>query len=358
MILALNVPLNSVSFGQTSTALLREMKKRSLDPSIFPIGGQVDLSTQEPDHEFDKWVQKNCQNAPACPSRDIPTFKLWHLNGSLESFSEKQTLLSFYELDQPTPAETNVARNHNTIFTSEYTCEAFMNAGVQTHYVPLFFDNFNFKNTNKKYFDDGRIVFNLVGKVEKRKRHEKTIRAWIKRFGGDKRYFLQCAVYNPFFKDQDNNAIINNICEGKKVFNVGFLGFMGKNAIYNDFLNSGDIILGMSGGEGWGLPEFHSVGLGKHAVVMDAHSYKGWANKDNSCLVNPSGKIEAYDGVFFNKGQPYNQGNIFDYNEDEFIAACEEAIKKVESNRVNEEGLKIQKEFTVDKTLDKILELV
>ena len=218
--------------------------------------------------------------------------------------------------------------------------------------------HFNFKNTNKKYFDDGRIVFNLVGKVEKRKRHEKTIRAWIKRFGGDKRYFLQCAVYNPFFKDQDNNAIINNICEGKKVFNVGFLGFMGKNAIYNDFLNSGDIILGMSGGEGWGLPEFHSVGLGKHAVVMDAHSYKGWANKDNSCLVNPSGKIEAYDGVFFNKGQPYNQGNIFDYNEDEFIAACEEAIKKVESNRVNEEGLKIQKEFTVDKTLDKILELV
>ena len=187
MNLALNVPLNSVSFGQTSTALLREMKKRSLDPSIFPIGGQVDLSTQEPDHEFDKWVQKNCQKAPACHSRDIPTFKLWHLNGSLESFSEKQTLLSFYELDQPTPAETNVARNHNTIFTSEYTCEAFMNAGVQTHYVPLFFDNFNFKNTNKKYFDDGRIVFNLVGKVEKRKRHEKTIRAWIKRFGGDKR---------------------------------------------------------------------------------------------------------------------------------------------------------------------------
>ena len=157
MNLALNVPLNSVSFGQTSTALLREMKKRSLDPSIFPIGGQVDLSTQEPDHEFDKWVQKNCQKAPACHSRDIPTFKLSHLNGSLESFSEKQTLLSFYELDQPTPAETNVARNHNTIFTSEYTCEAFMNAGVQTHYVPLFFDNFNFKSFFGTFYIFGKI---------------------------------------------------------------------------------------------------------------------------------------------------------------------------------------------------------
>jgi hypothetical protein len=355
---AVNVPINSVSFGQTSTALLREMKGRSLDPSIFPIGGQVDLSTQTPDKDFDEWVQKNCQKAAACHSRNLPSFKLWHLNGSLESFSDKQILLSFYELDEPTAAETNIARNNTTLFTSQYTVDAFRNNGAETHYVPLFFDKFNFRNTNKQYFDDGRITFNIVGKVEKRKRHEKTIRAWIKRFGGDKKYFLQCAIYNPFFKDADNNAIINNICEGKKIFNVGFLGFMGKNAIYNDFLNSGDIILGLSGGEGWGLPEFHSVGLGKHAVIMDAHSYKGWANEKNSTLVNPSGKIEAYDGMFFHKGHPFNQGNIFDYNEDEFIAACEEAIKKVEENRVNEEGLKIQEEFTVDKTLDRILEFV
>lgn len=133
---------------------------------------------------------------------------------------------------------------------------------------------------------------------------------------------------------------------------------MAKNAIYNDFLNSADIILGMSGGEGWGLPEFHSVGLGKHAVVMNAHAYKGWANENNCTLVNPSGKIEAYDGVFFHKGQPFNQGNIYDYDEDEFIHACEQAIEKVEENRVNEEGQKVQEEFTVEKTLDSLLKLV
>jgi len=358
MSFAVNVPINSVSFGQTSTALLREMKERSLDPSIFPIGGQVDLSTQEPNQEFDQWVQKNCQKAPASHNRNVPVFKLWHLNGSLESFSDKQTLLSFYELDEPTAAETNIARNHTVLFSSEYTCEVFRNRGAETHYVPMFFDKNNFKNTNKKYFDDERVTFNIVGKVEKRKRHEKTIRAWIKRFGNDKKYFLQCAVYNPFFKDEDNNAIISNICEGQKYFNVSFLGFMGKNAIYNDFLNSADIVLGMSGGEGWGLPEFHSVGLGKHAVIMNAHSYKGWANENNSTLVNPGPKMEAYDGVFFHKGQAFNQGNIFDYDEDEFIAACEEAVKKVENNRVNEEGLKIQEEFTVAKTLDRILEFV
>ena len=71
--------------------------------------------------------------------------------------------------------------------------------------------------------------------------------------------------------------------------------FMPKNAVYNDYLNSGDIVIGMSGGEGWGLPEFHSVGLGKHAVMLNATAYKEWATSENSVLLEPSGKIEVYD---------------------------------------------------------------
>ena len=59
--------------------------------------------------------------------------------------------------------------------------------------------------------------------------------------------------------------------------------------------------------------------------------------------------------MFFRKGEMYNQGTIFDFSEDDFISACDEAIKKVESNRVNEEGLKIQQDFHVSKTTDALL---
>jgi hypothetical protein len=104
---------------------------------------------------------------------------------------------------------------------------------------------------------------------------------------------------------------------------------MQKNNMYNDFLNSGNIILGMSGGEGWGLPEFQSVAIGKHAVILNAHAYKEWANENNSTLVEPNGKIEAYDGMFFHKDQPFNQGNIFDFDQNDFISACEKSIEKV-----------------------------
>ena len=85
-------------------------------------------------------------------------------------------------------------------------------------------------------------------------------------------------------------------------------------------------------------------------------AYKEWANEKNSVLVNPSGKIPVYDGMFFQEGAPYNQGNIYDFNEDEFIDACEQAIKRVKESRVNKEGLLLQENFTYEKTTDAILE--
>ena len=47
-----------------------------------------------------------------------------------------------------------------------------------------------------------------------------------------------------------------------------------------------------------------------------------------------------------------------DHYEDAFIDSCEKAIKRVESNRVNEEGLKLQKEFTYERTTNDILDLL
>ena len=103
-----------------------------------------------------------------------------------------------------------------------------------------------------------------------------------------------------------------------------------------------------------GLPEFHSLGIGKHAVILNAHSYKEWANDKNSVLVEPSGKEDVYDNIFFHKGQDWNQGQIFSWEEDEFIHACETAITRVEESRVNKEGLNIPKDFSLDKTIDVI----
>lgn len=359
MSLCLNLPINSVSFGQISTLLLRETFKDKKNPVIFPIGNQVDTSTQSDlDKDFISWLTESINKSYTTHKRSDPIFKVWHLNGSLESLSEKQILFSFYELDTPTKVELNIINNNTKVlFSSEYTCETFKANGCKNiKYIPLAFDKYNFSVKNKKYFHDDRIVFNVVGKLEKRKNHKKIIKTWVKKFGNNKKFHLQCSIFNPFMKPEDQSVLVQSeILENKSYFNVSFLNYMSHNQNYNDYLNSAHIVLGLSGGEGWGLPEFHSVALGKYGVIMNAHGYKSWANDSNSILVEPFGKQEAVDNLFFHRNTPFNQGNIFDFNEDEFIAACEKAISKVESNPTNTNGLKLQEQFSSEKFYNNIL---
>lgn len=357
----LNVPVNSVSFGQVSSLILREFfLEKNLNYIINPIGNGIDLSSQDIDQSFFDYIKSKTDDYLYKIKREFPCFKLWHLNGSIESTSNKRFLLSFYELDNPTKEEVNIVKNHDKVFfSSSHAVTVFKSFGCSNvEYLPLAFDKYNFKRLDKSYFNDGRIVFNLVGKLEKRKHHKKIIQTWLKKYGNQRGYHLQCAIYNGFLKEEDNKTLFNSILEGKNYFNISFIGHMQKNSMYNDFLNSGDIIIGMSGGEGWGLPEFQSIGIGKHGVILNAHSYKEWANELNSTLVEPNGKIEAYDNMFFHKGQPFNQGNIFDFDPDDFISACEKTIEKVRANKLNSEGLKLQDKFSSDKLKNNILNIL
>jgi hypothetical protein len=356
---ALHLPLNGVSFGQVSTALLREFHQRGVQPCLFTIG-QSDLNSQDTSPDFNKWIESGIKKAFEYYDRNTPIFKLWHLNhDSLTSYAKDQTLFTFYELDNPTSIEVNIAKNQkNLAVSSHYTKEVLESYGVDNcKYIPLGFDKDNF-NVKKEDYLKGKIVFNLTGKLEKRKHHQEVIQAWLKKYGNDKDYVLQCAIANPFIKEGDFKARISQIMEGKSYFNVNFLGLMQKNSLYNDFLNSGNIVLGMSGAEGWGLPEFQSVALGKHSVILNASAYKEWATEENSVLVEPNGKEDSADGVFFKKGSPYNQGNIFTFDEDAFIDGCEKAIERYKASPENTSGLKLQEDFTYSKTVDAIMEVM
>lgn len=355
---SLYLPINGVSFGSASIAILRDIHKRGENPNIFLIGGK-DLSAQKDDNEFSLWLDSCIGKANREHKKEIPTIKLWHLFDSLNQPSNKQYLITFYEVDSPTPEEVNfVKNNEKVIFTSEYSANIFKEYGCNNvEVIPLGFDSYNFHKKDKKYLED-RITFNLLGKFEHRKRTEKVIRAWIKKYGNNREYFLNCSVYNPFFSPEDNNKLLAQTLNNNKPFNVQFFNFIQKNEDYNDLLNAGNIVIAMSGGEGWGLGEFHSVAIGKHCVGLNAHGHKMWMNEGNSVLINPSGKIPAFDGIFFRQGQCYNQGNIFDWDEEEFINGCEEAIKRYKSNPINSEGLKLQENFTYKNTVDKLFNLL
>lgn len=351
----LEIPLNNVSFGQTSVSIIRNLFDRSEDFSITPISKDrnIDISAQPQDESF------NSKLDTALKKQNVYTdkcFKLWHINGSINQLGRKQSLLTFHETDELTQTEIDIlGRTEHVIVTSKQTEKLMLEAGLNVSFCSLGFDSYNFYPTSKKYFDDDRIVFMIVGKFEHRKRTAKTIQAWLKKFGNNKKYFLHVAAHNPFLTPEQMKSEYQAIIGNKVYWNIQFFDWMQTNAAFNDFLNAGHIMLGMSGSEAFGLPEFHGVALGKHAVIHNVNGYQSWASAENSVLVNPSMKIAAYDGKFFNRGQLFNQGNFFDWSEDMFVAACEEAIRRYEKNPINENGLQLQKTHTTDNLVSHII---
>lgn len=356
--LAFNLPLNSTSLGQVSFSILRELFSRDKEILLFPIGA-VDISTQKQDIEFFNWIQKSALNAIQKHSRKNPIFKLWHLNGSLESYSDKQILLTFYEVDSPTISELNIIKNNHTVLlSSNYSVSIFKTLGVENvDYLPLAFDKVHFSKTEPKKKET--INFGLFGKLEpQRKRHLKVLNLWAKKYGNNPKYVLNCAIFNHFLEPQMQTQIISQALNNQRYWNINFLNYIPSNEAYNDLLNNTDIVLAMSGGEGWGLPEFQTVALGKHCLGLKAHSYKDWMNEENSVLVNPIGKIPVYDNIFFKQGMEFNQGSIFDWNEEDFLSGLETVEKRFLDNPLNENGLKLQENFTYSKMVDKILSIM
>ena len=349
MQLTVEAPINPLSFGNVTYNLLRQFWRRGVDMAYFPIGN-VDLSAYDKiENDFKKYLESSLNDASLKIKKEHPVFKMWHINGSQTRVGSKQLLYTFYELNQPTEREKNIVNfQDKVLFSSKYSADQF---GCE--HVGLGFDE-DFGKTGKKYLNDTVVHFGLMGKFEKRKHTEKIIKLWLEKYGNNRNYQLSVCITNPFIKPEEMNQIIGNILEGKRYNNINFLPYLKTNSEVNEFLNSIDIDLtGLSGAEGWNLPAFNATCLGKWSIVLNATSHLDWANKDNCILIEPSGQEECYDGHFFQKGAPFNQGNIYTWDRDLVSHAIDQSVSKKGQN--NTEGEKLKEQFSYEKTADRIL---
>ena len=355
MRLLVNAPINALSFGNVSVNILRELFKKNIDLTFFPIGDKAEMDAYDKiDPDFVKYLQSATNDRYSKISKDIPSLKLWHIFGSETRYSKNQSLFTFHEVSEVTNLEKNLLKLQDNIFvSSNYTKNIFNLNGLDnvTH-VPLGFDN-DFQITNKTYLQD-KIHFGILGKFENRKNTARIIKSWLKLFGNKPEYQLSCAITNPFLdKARFQNELLK-VLEGKHYNNLNFVPYMQTNSEVNDYLNSIDVDLGgLSGAEGWNLPSFNATALGKWSVVINATAHKDWATKDNSILIEPSSLKDCYDDVFFKKGQSFNQGQFFDISDQEMDDAILKSLSYAKTP--NPEGLKLQKQFTYEKTVETIL---
>jgi len=355
MKLLVNAPINALSFGNVSVNILRELYKKNIDLIFFPIGEKVELSAYDKiDQDFIKYLQERTNNRFEKIDKNIPSLKLWHIFGSESRYTKNQSLFTFHEVSEVTPVEKNLLNLQDSILvSSNYTKSIFeLNGLSNVTYVPLGFDT-DFHLTNRSYLPE-KIHFGLMGKFENRKNSSRIIKTWLKLFGNKSEYQLTCAITNQFLEKSRFQNELLKIMDGKHYNNINFLPYMQMNSEVNDYLNSIDIDLGgLSGAEGWNLPSFNATALGKWSVVINATAHKDWATKDNSVLIEPSSLKDCYDDIFFKKGQAFNQGQFFDISDEEMENAILKSVSYAKTP--NPEGLKLQKQFTYEKTVETIL---
>lgn len=356
--LNLEAPLNRVSFGQVVFNLVEAARNLGVNLSFIPEG-KIDLSAFDVTQERLDYIQGSVKTSFAHDRTD-PVIRFWHINGLNRSYSDKRIGFTFHETDRLTPTEAKILDQMDlVIVTSEYTKQVFEQySKTRVEVVPLGFDSVHFKLLEKNKTLQDKIVFGLVGKLEARKATTRIINLWAKTFGNNPRYLLNAFVSNAHLTDDDYKNQVVGALEGKVYSNINFLPFMAKNSEFNLAVNSIDIDLsGMSLAEGWNLPAFQAIALGQQAIVLNAHAHKMYANDKNAILVEPNdNKLKAEDGKFFVSGSFFNQGYWHDFNNDDFV----DAMKLAASNGkiLNEEGLKLQEEFTYEKTVQKILGLL
>ena len=146
--LIFNAPINSLSFGNVALNILREMYDAKLKVSFFPIGKDLEMEAFDKiDKEFRAWIVESYNTRLDGLSRDIPSIKLWHLNGSESTVGKNNVLYTFYELSDPTLIESTLASMQDkVVFSSSYASSKF----EDSYYCPLGFDR-DFSPTNKKY---------------------------------------------------------------------------------------------------------------------------------------------------------------------------------------------------------------
>jgi hypothetical protein len=350
--------VNSLSFGNVSYNLLKEMYKKELSIAFFPISDNVDLNAfDKADEDFKNWIVSSAKNRFHVLDKEDACLSQWHLNGSESRLSSNTTLFTFYETDQPTLVEQKIVDMQTKVaFASQHAYEVFKNAGCSNVYhVPIGFDE-DFQESDDSYLPD-KIHFGLMGKFEKRKNTAQIIKNWAKKYGNNFKYQLSCCITNPFFKPEQMNQIINQTLEGQVYGNINFIPHLKTNSEVNEFINAIDIDLsGLSGAEGWNLPAFNATALGKWSVVMDHTSHKDWANDKNCILVDPELKVDIYDGTFFIQGHPFNQGSMNQISDESMIEAFEKSEKF--ARKKNKEGVKLKSNFTYENTLNKLMEIM
>lgn len=348
MYINLVAPINNVSYGIVSLAILKELIKQGYVVSLFPIG-PIGLENVE-DKQF---VQLGLENAKFF-NPDAPSVRIWHqFDHSLFPGRGKRFAFPIFELNKFNDHEKHHLTNVDEILVpSAWAKEVISSNGIKnpTHVVPLAVDTSVFHPLLEKKYKS--TIFLNIGKWESRKGHDILLEAFCKAFGPDDNVELWLMTENPFIGSK-NEEWKNKYLQSSMGHRVRFFPHLpGQNNMAKE-INQADCGVFPTKAEGWCLPALEMMACGKEVIITN---YSGQTEFCSTArLVDITGMETANDGVWFDGRGEWSVPNVVT-----LIKHMQDVHQLKQSGKLqlNVANLEQASKFTWENTVKKLVSVV
>lgn len=352
MHLNLMAPINHTGYGVTGKNIFKHLLRRDVNVTLFPIGN-VSVETQEDAFLLQECIDK--QNSDFNP--EAPCLKIWHEH-SLADHVGKGKYFGFpiFELDNFDYRRIQHLNCCDHIITTSKWASEIVKPHVDcsVSVAPLGVDRsiFNpekYKDNNKPPF----FTFLNCGKWEVRKGHDIILNAFQKAFPDSNekvRLVMMCS--NNFPNAQDQVKSFEQMYKGDP--RCILVPSVGKHEEVASLMSQVNCGVFPSRAEGWNLELLEMMSMGKEVIATNYSAHTEYVNSENCHLIDIEDVTPAFDGVWFD-GKIGNWAKITNKEIDQLASLMRECY---ENPRENYRGIETAQEFTWDKTVDKIINII
>lgn len=296
MILNINSPINTTSYGYVSSYIIKELKSLGYDLRHIPIGPNY------PDADLEPLIREALCRWDF--SYDAPCLRIWHQH-DLNPFYGKGVRIGMpiFELEKFTNIELHSLNNPDEIFVCSNWAKGIIEENIpdkigHTHVVPLGFDDKIFVPTPLPSIN--RTIFGNFGKFEKRKGHDILPEVFNKAFEIEDDVMLVMMPHNFFLSQEEVNQWVTKYKSTKLGDRIVFVGRQQTQKMVYNVMSQVHCGIFPSRAEGWNLEALELLACGRHLIITNATAHTEFCNKENSKLIHmDSGYESSYDGKFF-----------------------------------------------------------
>lgn len=296
MILNINSPINTTSYGYVSSYIIKELKSLGYDLRHIPIG------PNHPDVDLEPLIREALFRWDF--SYDAPCLRIWHQH-DLNPFYGKGTRIGMpiFELERFSDVELHSLNNPDELFVCSNWAKEVIENNIpnkkgNVHVVPLGFDDQIFIPTPLPTVD--KTIFGNFGKFEIRKGHDVLPEAFNRAFEKNDDVILVMMPHNFFLNQEETNEWIKRYKNTKLGDKIVFVGRQQTQKMVYNIMSQIHCGIFPSRAEGWNLEALELLACGRHLIITNATAHTEFCNEENSKLIHMnSGYETAYDGKFF-----------------------------------------------------------